>query len=254
MTPGKARPSPAPQPNRKGPWSHAEQELVKRLYGQLSEAALARRLNRPLATLKKHLVEIFDKKSRQTGPWRPSEIEELKSLLGRASSEVIARRLRRAAGEIENRVALLRKEVREHPWSSEEKQQLKRDYGSRSDATLSLILAQPIASIQGMAQSLCLSKDKTFLHRSEGVERVRMPRWSAEELALLERLYPERRNEEIAQALNRSTKSVVSKAHDLGLKKTRERLREMGKENVSLRHQREQDGADGASGAEAAAE
>jgi hypothetical protein len=33
-------------------------------------------------------------------------------------------------------------------------------------------------------------------------------------------------------------KSVVSKAHNLGLKKEAERLREMGRENVSLRYQR----------------
>jgi hypothetical protein len=31
-------------------------------------------------------------------------------------------------------------------------------------------------------------------------------------------------------------KSVVSKAHNLGLKKDRERLREMGRENVRLRY------------------
>jgi hypothetical protein len=32
-------------------------------------------------------------------------------------------------------------------------------------------------------------------------------------------------------------KSVVSKAHHLGLKKSSERLRSMGRENVSLRYQ-----------------
>ena len=32
-------------------------------------------------------------------------------------------------------------------------------------------------------------------------------------------------------------KSVVSKAHNLGLKKDRERLREMGRENVRLRYE-----------------
>ena len=43
---------------------------------------------------------------------------------------------------------------------------------------------------------------------------------------------------EIAQELRRSVKSVVSKAHHLGLKKHPVRLKEMGRENVSLRYRR----------------
>ena len=42
--------------------------------------------------------------------------------------------------------------------------------------------------------------------------------------------------EDIALKLDRSVKSVVSKAHNLGLKKDPDRLREMGRENVSLRY------------------
>jgi len=65
-----------------------------------------------------------------------------------------------------------------------------------------------------------------------------MPRWTDEELDLLRDLYPRVPNLEIAQKLNRSVKSVVSKAHHLGLKKELERLQEMGRQNVSLRYQR----------------
>ena len=43
-------------------------------------------------------------------------------------------------------------------------------------------------------------------------------------------------NLELARTLGRSVKSVVSKAHNLGLKKDRERLRQMGRENVRLRY------------------
>jgi len=41
---------------------------------------------------------------------------------------------------------------------------------------------------------------------------------------------------ELARRLGRSVKSVVSKAHNLGMKKSDDRLREMGRENVSVRY------------------
>jgi hypothetical protein len=64
-----------------------------------------------------------------------------------------------------------------------------------------------------------------------------MPRWSNAELDLLRELYPRTSNLDIAQRLQRSVKSVVSKAHHMGLKKELERLQEMGRENVRLRYQ-----------------
>jgi hypothetical protein len=64
-----------------------------------------------------------------------------------------------------------------------------------------------------------------------------MPRWRNDELELLRRDYPVQSNLELARRLGRSVKSVVSKAHHLGLKKSSERLRSMGRENVSLRYQ-----------------
>ena len=56
---------------------------------------------------------------------------------------------------------------------------------------------------------------------------------------VLRELYPKSKNLEIARQLNRSVKSMVSKAHNLGLKKDRERLREMGRENVRLRYSKD---------------
>ncbi|KPJ74796.1 MAG: hypothetical protein AMS19_14885, partial [Gemmatimonas sp. SG8_23] len=63
----------------------------------------------------------------------------------------------------------------------------------------------------------------------------RMPRWSREDEARLRELYPVRPNLEIAQELQRSVKSVISKAHALGLRKSQDRLQEMGRENVARR-------------------
>ena len=63
-----------------------------------------------------------------------------------------------------------------------------------------------------------------------------MPRWTTEELDVLRELYATTANLEIADRLNRSVKSIVSKAHHVGLKKDLDRLREMGRQNVSLRY------------------
>jgi len=67
-----------------------------------------------------------------------------------------------------------------------------------------------------------------------------MPRWCKEDVARLRELYPETPNLDIAKQLERTLKSVVSKAHDLGLKKSPDRLRDMGRENVALRYQRDE--------------
>jgi hypothetical protein len=88
-----------------------------------------------------------------------------------------------------------------------------------------------------MAARHRLAKDKAFLRRVSGQEAAsRMPRWTPEDLELLARLYPTTSNLEIAKLLDRSVKSIVSKAHTEGLKKDPERLREMGRQNVSQRY------------------
>ena len=81
-----------------------------------------------------------------------------------------------------------------------------------------------------------LAKDKAFLKRARPAETTRMPRWSEPELAELRRCYPTEPNLDIARRLGKSIKSVVSKAHSLGLRKEPSRLAQMGRENVRLRY------------------
>lgn len=238
MSTGKPKPRPAPVISRKGRWSHAEIERVKRWFGSESEAAIAKRLKRPVASVRRIILKIYDQAERRAGPWTAGEIMELKQLFGRAKLPVIARKLRRTAKDVEHRLSLLRGQVRPRPWSSQDEQELKAYYGSRDDADLTVILGRPVAQIEDKARQLCLAKDKTFQHRAQGVSRVRMPRWSKEQLDLLEKLYPNTPNIEIARILQRSNKSVVSKANDLKLRKSSDRLRRMGQENVGLRHGR----------------
>ena len=112
----------------------------------------------------------------------------------------------------------------------------KRLYGTRTDEDLSRIFGRTLDSIRRQAAKFSLAKDKAFLRKLNGEASTRMPRWSDAELQTLREMYPFCSNLDIAQKLDRSVKSVVSKAHNLGLKKDAKRLREMGRENVSLRY------------------
>jgi hypothetical protein len=71
-----------------------------------------------------------------------------------------------------------------------------------------------------------------------GSSATRMPRWDTQAIGVLVEFYPKTANLDLAQKLNRSVKSVVSKAHNLGLKKEVDRLRQMGRENVSMRYRK----------------
>ncbi len=233
--PQSSKPKPA---RRRGQWSLAEQERLKRLYGFRSDQQIARELGRSVDSVRRMARKIFQGE-RRVGPWSAAEVQALKDYLGVASGEKIALILRRTPEEVSWKIRDLKEERRSGPWSTEDLQRLKRLYGTRSNEDLSVILGRPVTDIEAMAAELCLAKDKSFLRR-HGEVPARMPRWSRNEVALLRRLYPTHSNLEIARQLNRTVKSVVSKAHDLGLRKSRQRLQRMGRENVRVRYQ-EQD-------------
>lgn len=218
------------------------------MYGLRSEAQIARALGRTPQSVKRMVHKVFAGEPR-SGPWTAREIADLKRYLGAAEVPVIARILRRSEKEVERQIQVLQERVQPRAWTSGDVQRLKRLYGTRSAGDLSLILAQPVEEIERKAIELCLAKDKGYVRRS-GNGSVRMPRWSEPEIELLRELYPDTPNLDIAKRIGRSEKSVVSKAHDLGLKKSSERLKRMGRENVSVRY----DNGEPEDGAAAAAE
>jgi hypothetical protein len=222
---------------RRGRWSQAEVARLRELYGLKEDAVIARELNRPEASVRKMAAGIFPLAVRK-GPWTAREVLELKRYLGATSSEVIARILGRTPEEVRERIEELGRIREEGPWTPEEVAEFKRLYGTRRDEDMVLIFGRSPESLARQAEVLCLAKDKAFVRRQKGSSATRMPRWNAEEVAKLAELYPDHSNLEIARGLNRSVKSVVSKAHNLGLKKDADRLREMGRENVSLRYRK----------------
>jgi len=221
---------------RRGRWSQQEIARLRELYGLRDDAAIARELNRPVASVRKMAREVFRGK-RRTGPWTADEVESLKLYLGATSEEVIAQVLGRSEAEVRERILELGRIEKTGRWRRDEIALLKRIYGTRTDEDLARIFGRSVGAVRSQAERLSMSKDKAFLRKlNQGKSSVRMPRWTDEELATLERMYPDHPNLEIARLLGRSVKSVVSKAHNLGLKKSPKRLRNMGRENVSLRY------------------
>lgn len=220
---------------RQGRWSQAEIEKLTRSFGVRPDAQIARELGRTVESVRRMARRIFSASEPRTGPWTAREVQDFKRYLGAAPLETIALILRRSVAEAQRKLRELQSQVVTGPWTAADVQTLKRLYGTRSGRDLSVILARPEREVEAKAAELCLAKDKAFRHRQEGEERIRMPRWTRPEIERLRQLYSERPNLEIARDLGRSVKSVVSKAHDLGLHKSEARLRVMGRENVRLR-------------------
>lgn len=226
---------PSPVPKR-GRWSKAEQARLRELYGLKDEAVIARELRRSVASVLRSAKVLFSRQARRSGPWTASETLELKHYLGASTPEVIARILGRSVAEVEARIFDLGRIRQVGTWTREETVRFKRIHGTRTDEDLSRIFARSETEIRRLAQEHGLSKDKAFVRRLRGEPSTRMPRWKPEELHILREGYPIHSNVELARQLKRSVKSVVSKAHNLRLKKSSDRLREMGRENVSARY------------------
>jgi len=225
---------------RKGPWSQAEIETLKRSHGLRSVAQIVRELNRSVESVRRMARLVFAGEEK-VGPWSAREVKSLKNYLGAANIEVISQILLRSQLEIKRKVEELQGMAKSRPWTADDVQELKRMFGTRENRDLVMILGRPESDIDEKARELCLAKDKGFRRRTGTTTgRTRMPRWSAEHIELLKAEYQTKSNLVLAKKLGRSVKSVVSKAHDLGLKKDAERLRNMGRENVNLRYNRDQ--------------
>lgn len=220
---------------RRGRWSQREQARLKELYGLRDDAAIARELKRPVASIRRMAEKLFTGPAR-SGPWTATEVMELRRYLGATSPEVIGRILGRPTDEVNERIFELGRIKRGGAWQREELAEFKRIYGTRTDEDLSRLFGRSIEEICQLSAEHGLCKDKAFVRKLRGEASTRMPRWRAEELELLRASYGRDANLDIAKRLGRSVKSVVSKAHTLGLKKSPDRLSEMGRANVRARY------------------
>ncbi len=222
---------------RRGRWSAEELDRFQEFYGLKDEETIARELNRSVASVRRMAHQVYDRQERRTGPWTAGELERLREYLGASPVPTISRILARSEEDVNVQIAELAQNRKSGPWDQDEVSLLKRIFGTRPDEDLAIVFSRRMDDVRQKATQLCLGKDKAFLRRSSSGRVVtRMPRWEASELEVLQDLYPSCSNLEIAKKLGRSVKSVVSKAHHLGLRKDHSRLQEMGRQNVSLRY------------------
>jgi len=232
------RPRSSLSETKRGRWSLAEHARLRQLYGLRDDAAIARELNRPVASVVRVARSAFPAEVRRTGPWTASEVLELKRYLGATSAEVIARMLGRNVVEVQEQIIDLGRIEDRGAWTRSEVAEFKRIFGTRTDEDLSRIFGRSLEDVGRLAQEHGLSKDKAFVRRLRGEGSTPMPHWKPEEVAILKESYATESSLWIARKLGRSVKSVVSKAHLLGLRKSPERLRTMGRENVIARYER----------------
>lgn len=212
----------------------AEMAYLKEVFGRRPDEVIARELGRPVESISKMAVQVF-RGPRVSGEWSEEERHTLRECLGATEITNIALILRRSESDVRRAIEGMETDTKRGRWTPEEVAVLKRLYGSRMDEDLAKVLGRNVGAIRRQARKLHLAKDKTFLRRVHQRPATRMPRWSEEEVRTLVRLYSSESNLEIAEHLGRSVKSVVSKAHELSLKKSSERLQAMGRDNVSLR-------------------
>lgn len=170
----------------------------------------------------------------RNGMWNQEQDIALRARLGRASTEDVARSLGRSVDMVRERVKILRALSPTYtPLSRGEILEVRARYGRLTDDEIAVVFRRPPQMIEEVVKRYRLRKDKAWAFEMGG--KTDMPRWTSADVALLKKLYPMRGAVEVAAMLNRSTKSVMSKASRLGIGKTEERMREMGRENVSQR-------------------
>jgi hypothetical protein len=230
------------KPVKSGQWAQPDIGSLTRMYGSVKLTEIARKTGRPIASVNKMVAKLFPESAENSNtPWGATDVARLKKLYGSVGTvDQWARIFKRPVSEIERKIKSFETEVKERPWTRESLATIKKFYGSRTNTDLELILGMPAKQIEEKAAELSMAKDKKFSSSTIGASAgTRMPRWTAEDVETLKRMHGTASNGEIAQHLSRTTKSITSKANSLGLYKTAEHLRQMGRDNVDWRYHRD---------------
>lgn len=217
---------------KRGRWSTPELVRLRSLFPKTPIERIARGLNRSVSSVRSQAHRLFERPP-AIGSWSDDDIALLRRGFGAVAFEDLAVMLGRSEPEVRARADRLRAERRNGEWSVDEVHALKELYSGRRDEDLEVCLSRGRDDIRRMAESHCLRKDKGA--RPGGGSRMRMPRWSDDEVAKLRELYPVRQNLEIAREIGRSVTSVANKAHQLGLKKSEQIRKRIGAANAASR-------------------
>lgn len=246
---------------RRGNWSVQEMERLRLLLpfrGVKQTAALLRRSPESVQRKAEHLLRVVPRK----GAWNDCDDLQLREAWGALELGLMAAMLGRTMDEVVKRAEELRERLKAGPWTREDRRLLKKLYGTRADEDLVVCLMRSRSDIVSAARRMCLAKDKklilddsaanlaksvdpvrvdrqTSTSKQPGSRRMRMPRWTSEEIDRLRELYPNHDNLAVARDLDRSVTSVANKAFQLGLKKSATLLTAIGRSNISNRYTEE---------------
>ncbi len=230
---------------KRGNWSVEELTKLRRCFGRRPLRQLARDLRRTPETVCQKANQLLGSRCR-TGAWSADEVATLREMVGVADLDTMALVLGRPGEEVASVLEAWAARSRRGRFERWEIGYLKAFYSSREDWAVAVVTGRSLAAVRKRARLLCLGKDRRlesvripFLEpivEIQPMPRVRMPRWTRDEIQALRRIYPSRANLDVAKELGRSIKSVLAKANELGLRKTPARLRDMGRANVGVRH------------------
>lgn len=228
---------------RRGNWSVQELERLRLLLPQRGVQDTAILLRRSPESVRKKAASLLANSPRKAA-WTHDDDLHLRISWGVLEPRLLGLLLGRSAAEVLRRVGYLRERLHTGEWSRAELAMLKRLYGTRADDDLEVALLRPRAEVVAMAAQLCLAKDKRFRKAAQARAAAKaMPRWTAAQVERLRTLYPDLENLEVARQLGRTVTSVANKAHQLGLKKSRDLLARIGRENVAVRYGESADAA-----------
>jgi hypothetical protein len=229
---------------KRGNWSVTELFKLRASYGRRPIGQLASELHRTPRALRQRAQQLFAGRSRG-GELTRAEEAELRRMVGVADLATMRLVLGRSEEQIRRLLASWATAGRSGRLAAWEVAYLKACYATRPDWALELVLGRTLPAIHKQARRLCLGRPR----RPEAVPieplgpvvtlqpqpRLRMPRWTKSDVEALEHAYPHQPNLLLASSLQRSVKSVIAKANELGLRKSQARLRAMGRENVGHR-------------------
>lgn len=212
---------------------------IRSQYGRVTMKWLARRLCRSPESVEARALVLFPVvPAVRTTEWGEAREQRLRETLGGVPDEMLARVLCVPLVALEAKLDALRPLVHPHAWTPSEDQDLRRLYGTRTDAVLSLLLQHPEEDVRERARLLTLAKDKAWLRNQTGEGSTRMPHWTAAELNELQTLYATTDNTALAVKYGRTKKAIASAGNRLGLCKSEEHLRHMGAANRRPRRDR----------------
>lgn len=219
---------------RLGRLSIADKAYIAEHFGKIATDDIARHVGRSAEFVRNFATALYP--FHYEGLWASREDIRLRELLGRAAHQDIAIVLGRTPEAVTERVNELVASPRalySRPLSRIETQDFRERYGRMTDAEAAFAFQRQPSVIAATAKRYGLRKDKRWTKSRGG--RTDMPRWTKTEVDKLRQLFSTLDTFAVATALGRSTKSVISKAVRLGLRKTQARLAAMGRENRGQR-------------------